>query len=419
MSKKTKILLIIAMTTLLFVWWLLLAVTHTKGQTLNYAWQGGQAAQAIIIGLLGILTAKHWSWLKSNVGQAVFFVSLGLIAWGIGQAGWTALVLQNPDIESPPNHLLDIAFLAAIPCWFFGVLRLSKATGAKYAFRNLWAKVFVATGILATLAFSYYILFVVSQQNIGDFLHESFWKAFFDLSYPIGDSVNLALALVIFGLSWKYLGGMFKRPVLLTLLGLVAIFVADFFFSYYDLKSQYYNGHWVDLLFLAMAAIFGCGLCLLDPTRRKVAEHSAVAEVTKASPEEALAALAAATVSGADVMTQANVIPEASPLADTVNRPEAAPTAEPTQPVMPAAQETTQVAAPISAPEPKSQPEAEQVIQAAPPASSTQASGGPEAAAVVQVEPTPLPPAPGSASNPTAQQPSTPDSTKPSQGGTA
>jgi len=266
MSQKLKIYSIGIVSSLLVLTWLVLAVTNTRYEMVNYYWQAGLAAAAICFGIFGLTTAKHWSWLKSGVGQGVFLISLGLIMWGLGQAGWTYAVIKDPTYQTPPSHLIDILYSSSIPLWAFGMLRLSKATGAKYGLRGTGAKLGVVELIAVMFILSYYVLVQVARGGSAYFHSSDAVTIFFDLWYAAGDVVNLTLALAIFGLSWKYLGGMFKRPVLMILFGFAVIYLADFMFSFYDGKSQYYNGHWIDLLYVAMLAVFTVGLVLLDPS---------------------------------------------------------------------------------------------------------------------------------------------------------
>jgi hypothetical protein len=280
MNKKAKITIIGALTAVLLVYWVGLAITHAQYELINYVWQAGLSVNAILFGLFGMLAAKRWSWLKSGVGQGVFFISLGLLMWGLGQAGWTYAVIKDPNYQTPPSRIIDIMYSCSIPLWTYGMLRLSKATGAKYGLKSLGAKLGVAGLIAVMLALSYYFLVVVARGGVSYFHSDTFWTIFYDLWYAAGDAINLTLALAIFGLSWKYLGGMFKKPILLILLGFAMIYISDFLFSFYDGKGQYYNGHWTDLPYLAMVAIFGAGLCLLDP----IHEATAPATATPVAP---------------------------------------------------------------------------------------------------------------------------------------
>ncbi len=271
MTKKLKLIIIITITVVMVVYWAALAATETKYKTVNYWWQACMSASAIIFGIFGLFSAKQWSWLKSGVGKSVFFISLGLISWGLGQGVWSYDVLTNPSNQSPNSLLLNVLYFAGLPLWSYGIIKLSKASGARYGLRSTWAKILVAALTVVMLTISYVMLVNVARGG-SSYFHQgySFADIFWDLGFAAGDAINLILVLAIYGLSWRYLGGRFKRPITIMLLAFVFLYLADFWFSYRDGLGVYYNGDWVDLLYILTVATFGIGLCLLDPRSSKL-----------------------------------------------------------------------------------------------------------------------------------------------------
>ncbi|MEI6237191.1 MAG: hypothetical protein WCP03_01140 [Candidatus Saccharibacteria bacterium] len=275
MNKRIKLEIILALSVTLLVTQIALFLTNTKGQTPNYWWAAGLSLLAIVSGSLGLITAKNWSWLKSGVGQAVFFISLGTIIWGIGQAGWTYFLFKDPNIASPSSRLLDIFFMASIPLWFYGVLKLSQATGAKYGLKKLSGKLLALFLALIMAVASYYFLVIVARGGFNYFDGQSVFDIFVDLGYSIGEGLIFTLALVVFGLSWKFLGGRFKYPIIAILAGFGLLYFADFAFSYLDGQGKYFNGDISDFLFLVAFTVLGVGLCMLDPTRNVKTDKNA------------------------------------------------------------------------------------------------------------------------------------------------
>lgn len=269
MNKQQKVTFIVCASSLLALGWLAMFIAGSKENTINSWWGVGLAVVTIIYGILGLLTAGHWSWLKSYVGKGIFFISLGLIMWGVGQAGWMYYVFKDPLTQSPPSHLLDILYFSSIPLWTVGIYMLSKATGAKYALRKTKGKLMVLILSVVMIIFSYYFLVVVARGGSAYF-EQAFWKKFFDLGYSMGDAINFTLALSIFGLSFKRLGGKFKQPIISILVAFGLLFLADFAFSYFDGKDMYYNGDLSDLLYLAAITLLSLGICLLDPSKPRV-----------------------------------------------------------------------------------------------------------------------------------------------------
>ncbi len=267
MTKKIKTIILVVTSVALLIYWGALAVTNTKYQLINYWWQAFLAVAAVLYGIFGLLSAKHWSWLKSGVGKSVFSISIGLILWGFGQAVWTYYVIKYPQQQSPTTHLMDVLYFSSLPLWAYGIFILSKASGARYGLKGRWPKIFVIVMSLVMLIVSYVILVNVARGGTIYF-HEgkSFWDIFFDLGYAVGDVVNLIMVMTIYALSWRYLGGRFKLPIILILVAFVLLYVADFWYSYLNAQNTYYNGDWVDLTYLLTIATFGLGLCLLDPS---------------------------------------------------------------------------------------------------------------------------------------------------------
>lgn len=217
-------------------------------------------------GLFGIHTAKHWSGFKSHVGQAIMFISLGLLAWGLGQVAWTYYNFAL-SVDAPYPSWADAGYIIAVPFWALGVYKLSKATGAKYGLRRNWGKVALVVVPALSIILSYYLLVTVARGGVvKGSNNENFAKLFFDFAYPLGDVIIITLALTIVGLSWKYMGGRFKKPILFILAGFVLMYCADFSFSYTTTKSTFYSGDWVDLLFSTVMVVLSVGIVLLDPT---------------------------------------------------------------------------------------------------------------------------------------------------------
>lgn len=274
MNKRIKIYTILTLSIAWVFFWAGLFFTSTKEQSINYWWQAGMACIAVLFGIFGMLTAKKWSWLKSGVGQAVFFISLGVVMWGLGQAGWTYYLIRFPGEEVVQSKVIDVLYFASIPLWSYGILKLSRATGAKFGLKKTKGKLLVVALSLIMIVFSYYFLVVVARGGLSYFDGQSLWISFFDLGYAIGDAINLTIAISIFGLSWHYLGGRFKGPITAILASFGFIYLADFLFSYYDGKGIYYNGNSVDLLYLLTIATFGLALCMLDPSVKNKAKQA-------------------------------------------------------------------------------------------------------------------------------------------------
>lgn len=271
MNKKLKLITIVAISSFMLLTWALIFFSHTVATTTNYIWQIGMGLSGLTFAIFGILTAKKWGWLKSGVGRGVFFISLGLLAWSIGQLGWSYFLFADPTTETPPSHILDIIDFAAIPLWFVGIIMLSKATGARYALKRKSGQLLIVVVAITMSLLSYYFL-VVEARGGTAYFDQAFWNQFFDLGYSIGDAIIATIAIVVFSLSWKLLGGRFKLPITVILLGFVLLFFADFAYSFRDGRGEYFNGDIADLLYMLTITAFGLGLSMLDPSPLRTAK---------------------------------------------------------------------------------------------------------------------------------------------------
>ena len=152
---KTKILVGLYLVT--FIYWLALFATGTKYNQLNYWYQTLLAVVPLTGGLFGLANSKTWGGLKSKVGKGVFFISLGLITWGIGQCFWSYYTIRQ-IAEVPYPSLADAGYIVSWPLWTIGIINLSKATGARFALRRIRGKAFLFVIPVAVAALSYYLL---------------------------------------------------------------------------------------------------------------------------------------------------------------------------------------------------------------------------------------------------------------------
>ena len=76
--------------------------------------------------------------------------------------------------------------------------------------------------------------------------------------------VILTLALVVFGLSFKYFGGKYKVPIFSLLAGFAVMYFADFVFSYTTTNNTFFNGDVGDMLFTVALFLMTFGVLGFD-----------------------------------------------------------------------------------------------------------------------------------------------------------
>ncbi|OGG49871.1 hypothetical protein A2763_01625 [Candidatus Kaiserbacteria bacterium RIFCSPHIGHO2_01_FULL_54_36] len=216
-------------------------------------------------GINGILIARKWGGFKSAVGRAIIFLSLGLIAWGIGTYIYSGIYNVILQVEVPYPSYADIGYVLALPLWALGMIHLSRATGAKYGLQSSGGKFALLIIPASVIAASYYLLVIVARGGslTGD--DTALLKVILDLTYPLGDVIILTLATLIYGLSYSYFGGVFKKAIYMILSGFVLMYFADFAFSYTTTLGTWYPGDWNDLLFATAMLALSSGVALMDP----------------------------------------------------------------------------------------------------------------------------------------------------------
>ena len=216
-------------------------------------------------GIYGLFVARYWGGLKSAVGKAVSFLSLGLITWGVGMVIWLYYNIVL-NVEVPYPSFADASFILSWPLWGAGVAFLSIATGAKFGAKKVLGRILLFLIPLVVIVFSYYFLVTIARQGVIS-TYDDVLKTFFDLAYPIGDIVILSISLLVIGLSYKYFGGIYKIAIYLILASFVINYFADFTFSYTTSLETYYNGSLADVLFVTTMTLMSAGMALLDSTK--------------------------------------------------------------------------------------------------------------------------------------------------------
>lgn len=255
---------IIAYYIFILVWWTYTYFINLHPESNVFVYQFAFGLIPLFGGIAGIYRSKKWGMFNSKVGLALFFISAGLVTWGIGQMFWALYYNWLLQIEIPYPSLADIGYILSWPLWTIGTINLSYATGAKFSLKNVKGRAFLYIIPLLLIAISYYLLIVVARQGLLSDFEGGAYKIFFDLAYPIGDVVILSLAVLVYGLSFSYLGGKFKWPIIAILLGFLVNYIVDFSFSYTTTNGTYFNGHWVDILFPTAMALIAFGVNSFD-----------------------------------------------------------------------------------------------------------------------------------------------------------
>lgn len=240
--------LIVGYFAIIVIFWLWLFLTGRKSGELTYWYSFLFGLIPLVGGVIGMLKARIWGGLKSALGKAVFFVSLGLTLWGLGETVWSYYNFFR-NVPAPYPSLADIGFAPSIFFWFLGTVYLSIAMGALFALkRSSLAKKLVVIVPILFLIPSYYLQVHVARGGVLIPQGDGLLKAILDVAYPFGDFLALTLAAAVFILSYRYFGGIYRKAVSYLLLGLAVMYCGDSIFAYTTTKGTYYNANWGDLV---------------------------------------------------------------------------------------------------------------------------------------------------------------------------
>ena len=241
-------------------YWTLLHRSGLKDTNWNYAYSTLFSLTPLVVGCFGMFASRIWGALKSSIGKSVLFFSLGLFLWGAGSMVWSYYNFI-PRVPAPYPSLADIGFAPSIFFWCLGAVFLSKATGARFAFKksNI-LKVLTLVCLVGLTLLGYYALVKVARGGVVVPEGETPLKVILDIAYPLGDFIALVLSVIIFGLSFKYFGGRYKLSIISILAGLGVMFVGDFVFSYTITAQTFFVGDFGDFILTTGLALLSFGV---------------------------------------------------------------------------------------------------------------------------------------------------------------
>lgn len=251
---------------LLVIGWVLIATQGLENTAQNFFYGAALGVLPCLASVFGFINSNKWGGLKSSMGKSIFFLSAGLLTWGIGTLvfAYFNIILQ---IEVPYPSLADLFYIVSWPLWVIGMINLSRATGVKFQLKTVIGRVTLFLAPILIAGLSYYLLIIVARDGVILYTPEDLLKVFFDLAYPIGDIAILTIALLVYGLSFKFLGGLFKWPILFVLVGFVFNYLGDFSFVYTVTKETFFVANWVDLIYTLAFFCIGLGVSLINPQR--------------------------------------------------------------------------------------------------------------------------------------------------------
>ena len=224
----------------------------------------GMTLLPILGGILGVYRSIGWGGWKSNMGRSLVAVSLGMFGWAGGMIFWN-YYLFFLNVEVPYPSIADFLYVMIWPFWTYAMISLFKVTGVKYGFKKVGGKIIAFIVSIIVLLLSYYLLFEVARQGEVD-LTGDFSSNLLAILYPLGDISILLTSVLVFSLSYNFLGGLYKKPILILLSGFVLNFITDIIFVFTTTTETYFNGHIVDMFYVLMLFTVSVGISKMDYT---------------------------------------------------------------------------------------------------------------------------------------------------------
>ncbi|OGY58069.1 MAG: hypothetical protein A3E61_02265 [Candidatus Colwellbacteria bacterium RIFCSPHIGHO2_12_FULL_43_12] len=249
---------------LFLLYWIWVYTTGQVGTTHNYILSiFSSGILPVFGGISGILLSRKWGFLSSALGKAIFFLSAGVLAYGLASLiwGYYNLILA---VDTPYPSLADAIYILSYPFWAIGLINLGKGIGAGYKLRTLQGKIALVLTPIVGAVITYLIFILFAQGGGFSFEDSGIIKIFFDIFYPLGDTILITALGLIYGLSYKAFGGRFKSAINILFIGFLITYFADAIFSYTTTQGTYYTSDWVDTLFVTSMFLIAMGVNAMD-----------------------------------------------------------------------------------------------------------------------------------------------------------
>jgi hypothetical protein len=240
----------------IYAWWMYITLSGSTG---NYLFNWSYGLIAVSSAVYGYKTSKKWGGFKSSLGRLIMFLSIGLLAQGLGLQVWTYYNMIAKT-EVPYPSFADIGYFGLVPAYAYASFQLAKVCAAKVALKSIGNKAIAVIIPIAALLAAF-LLFV---KDVG-FDTGNPIKLFFDLAYPIGEIIPFTVAIVTLILSAKGLmGGKMHSRIWWLVFAFGLQFATEYLFLYQSGVGSYVNGGIVDLMYATSYFVMGISLISLS-----------------------------------------------------------------------------------------------------------------------------------------------------------
>lgn len=249
------------------LWWVYInIITQRNGFQYDYFGDFGDlyGLMALWGAICGIFISFKWGGMKSLMGRAILFFSLGLFLQEFGQITYS-IYYDFITREVPYPSLGDLGFFGSIPFYILGIFFLAKASGVKLGLQSVANKIQAVVIPLVMLVIGYWLFLRGYEFDWNNPI-----KTILDFGYPLGQAIYVSLALLTYLLSRKVLGGIMRNNILFILFAFCIQFLADYNFLYQNSKGTWINSGYGDYLYLLAYFLMTFGLLQLKTVLSKL-----------------------------------------------------------------------------------------------------------------------------------------------------
>lgn len=235
------------------VWWLSIFLSGSTGGSLN-AFFSLFWGLFIVLGalLLIYLIVSHVKYrFKINIKYSLIAILLGVSCWGVGNVIWALFSLLS-FIEMPFPSIADAAFVLSYPLLFIGMLGVffPKLHRPRVNFLHILTNWGFLLLLFLTFPLVSIILFSINYSDFREVLHMI--KLILNIYYVGYDILIVAVGLysVVFRKFMSFAGFDYVSGPLILFTSSVVLLFSDCLFFIYSMQSTYFNGSYVDMLFV-------------------------------------------------------------------------------------------------------------------------------------------------------------------------
>lgn len=206
---------------------------------------------AYISSFFTLLRSFEWEFFKSYLGKSMFFMSLSLFAWGLGQ---TLFLLSS--IDKGFYEIYDYIFVLIDPLYLIGIYFISRSL-------NTFKGIIINFKILLIPVFIFGINLFVFSLIRNEEISSAFRNFDVNLLFILGSIILSTFVISILVMSGKKIGGKFKAALYFILIGLLLQYFAD---NLFELSTDFQvNGSFADLIFFLSILFIFNGVLRLNP----------------------------------------------------------------------------------------------------------------------------------------------------------